>query len=76
MSDRLRVKVGRNPYSNRLTCAYCRKEYERGGLWLRLELHERIVDLPLCAECLAAGHLYETLVSFDDHHPSYPLRLA
>ena len=72
----LRVKVGRNPYANRLTCAYCRTEYERGGLWLRLELDGRVVDTPLCGACLDAGHLYEAMVNFAEHNPSHPLRLA
>jgi hypothetical protein len=72
----LRVKVGLNPYANRHTCAYCREEFEKGGLWIRLELAGTLVDMPLCEDCLAAGALYETVVPFDEHHPSFPLGLA
>jgi len=72
----LRVKVGPNPYSNRHTCAHCREEFEKGGFWIRLELAGTVVDMPLCEGCLAAGALYETLVPFDEHHPSSPLGLA
>lgn len=72
----LRVKVGPNPYVNPHTCAYCRAEFEKGGLWLRLELAGTVVDMPLCEGCLAAGALYETVVPFDEHHRSFPLGLA
>lgn len=73
---RLRVKVGLNPYANRLTCAVCRTQYEGGGLWLRLEQDGRVVDTPICPGCLDAGHLYEAMVPFTAHNPSFPLRLA
>jgi len=72
----LRVKVGLNPYANRHTCAHCREEFEKGGFWIRLELGGTVVDMPLCGGCIAAGHLYETVVRFDEHHPSFPLGLA
>ena len=34
------------------------------------------VPLLLCGGCLGAGHLCETVVRFDEHHPSFPLGLA
>jgi hypothetical protein len=71
------VKVGLSPYTDRQICAHCRGEFEKGGLWLRLELDGTVVDMPLCARCLAAGTLYETVVSFEDHHrSSHPVSLA
>jgi len=53
-----------------------RDAFEKGGFWIRLELGGTVVDMPLCGGCLAAGHLYETVVRFDEHHPSFPLGLA
>ena len=79
MNDRaagLRVKFGMNPYSNDLTCSYCRRPYSSGGLWLRLEQKEIVVDLPTCDSCWKAGHLYETVVTFEKHDPSHRVGLA
>ena len=79
MSERstgLRVKFGMNPYSNDLTCSYCRRPYSGGGLWLRLEQNEIVVDAPVCAACLKAGHLYETVITFKAHERSHQVRLA
>jgi len=72
----LRVKFGLNPYGNRHRCARCREEFEGGGFWIRLEQGGMVVDMPLCPSCLAAGHLYETVVTFDRHDPSHPVALA
>jgi len=72
----LRIKFGPNPYGNKFTCSYCRTEFDKEGLWLRLEQTGIIIDMPLCRDCLAAGNLYETIVTFDKHHPSFPLGLA
>lgn len=72
----LRVKFGRNPYSNDLTCAFCRESYAKGGFWLRLEQNEIVVDLPVCQACWSRGELFETLVTFDRHETSHPVSLA
>lgn len=70
----LRVKVGLNACSN-LKCGYCHQEFNRGGLWLRMEAAATVVDVPLCEPCFAAGRLFETVVPFDDHG-YFPLMLS
>ncbi len=47
---KIRVKFGRNPYSNRFACSHCRREFESGGFFLRFEHEEIIVDIPVCGD--------------------------
>jgi len=73
---KIRVKFGKNPYSNRFTCGYCREPFERGGFILRIEHGGKLVDIPVCPACYDTGTLFESLVDLSAHHASHPILLA
>ena len=73
---KIRVKFGKNPYSNKFTCGHCREPFERGGFILRLEYHGNVVDIPVCPECYEKRDLFESVVDLSRHHASHPILLA
>ena len=74
--ERIRLKFGRNPYHQRFTCASCRRTFERGGFFIRIQCQENTVDFPLCQACLDDDRMYETMVDLGKHNTSYPVGLA
>jgi hypothetical protein len=73
---RIRVKLGKNPYSNRFTCSFCRREFEAGGFFLRVEYRGNIVDVPICPTCFDSGTTFEGLLDLTRHHLAHPIRHA
>jgi len=70
----IRVKFGKNPYSNRFTCSFCRREFETGGFFLRIEYGGNIVDVPICPACSKMGDLFEGIIDLTAHHLAHPIR--
>ncbi len=73
---KIRVKLGKNLYSNRFTCSFCRREFETGGFFLRIEHDGNIVDVPICNMCFESGDTFEGLVDLSRHHSSHPIGRA
>jgi hypothetical protein len=73
---RIRVKFGKNPYSNRFTCSFCRREFEDGGFFLRVEYADVIVDVPICPTCFDSGVTFEGLVDLSAHNAAHPIGRA
>jgi hypothetical protein len=73
---KIRVKFGKNPYSNSFTCGHCREPFERGGFILRIEYDGKLVDIPVCPRCFDVGYLYEGFIDLSRHHASHPILLA
>ena len=73
---KIRVKFGKNTYSNRFVCGRCREPFERGGFILRIEHDGQIVDIPVCPRCYDAGGLFVGLVDLSRHHSCHPNLLA
>lgn len=73
---KIRVKFGRNPYSNRFACSHCRREFEAGGFFLRIEHEGIIVDIPVCGECFGTGELYEAILDLTENHTAHPISRA
>jgi len=73
---KIRLKFGKNPYSNRFTCSYCRREFEAGGFFLRIEHKENIVDVPICQICFETGDSYESMIDLSTHHAAHPIGRA
>jgi len=73
---RIRVKFGKNPYSNRFTCSHCRRTFESGGLFMRIEYRESIVDMPICPACVEETALFEGCIDLDHHHAAHPIGRA
>jgi hypothetical protein len=66
---KIRVKFGKNPYNNRFTCGHCRKPFERGGFFLRLEHGGQVVDIPVCPRCFESGDLLEGMIDLSAGKP-------
>ena len=76
LMPKLRMKFGRNPYTSELTCAHCRERFTGGGLFVRLEQHGKLVDVPICGRCLDKFGLFEGMISFENDNPSFSVGLA
>ena len=74
--DTIRVKLGPNPYAQRLVCALCRSAFDRSGVFLRLEANGNVVDVPVCPACWDRGDLLEGVIDMTRHNPSHPIGLA
>ena len=73
---KIRVKFGKNPYSNSFTCGHCREPFERGGFILRLEYQDNVVDIPVCQRCYEADTLFEGCIDLSRHNASHPILVA
>jgi len=73
---RIRVKFGKNPYSNNFACSHCGQRFDRGGFFLRIEYRGILVDIPICAKCYATDALYEGMIDLTTHHSAHPIRRA
>jgi len=76
MLDQVRVKFGPNPYDQEFTCALCRRPFERGGFFMRVEANGNVVDVPVCPACYEKGELLEGVLDMTRHNPSHPVGLA
>ena len=65
----VRWRFGPTPNAQTQVCAHCRKAFERGGLWLRLEQWVITVEIRLCQNFPSVGNLFEAVVPFDLPHP-------
>lgn len=74
--EHIRLKFGRNPYHQPFTCAFCRRAFEQGGFFIRLEHQEKVVDVPLCPKCFGEDNLYEGMIDLSKHSTSHPVGLA
>lgn len=78
----LRVKMGKNPYSQEFTCSKCRKEWDndktrKKSFFLRLEVDGMIIDFPICPKCFEEGYLLEVgNIDISKHHTSHPIYVA
>jgi hypothetical protein len=72
----IRLKFGRNPYTNAFTCAKCQGRFDRGGLCVRLEFAGRTVDVPVCPACERTYGLFEGTVDLDADNLSHPIGVA
>ena len=73
---RIRVKFGKNPYSNDFACSHCGQRFRSGGFFLRIEYHGKVVDIPICAECYATDALYEGMIDLTAHNAAHPIGRA
>jgi len=73
---KIRVKFGKNPYSNRFTCSFCRREFESGGFFLRVEYRGNIVDVPICPACFDSETTFEDFIDLSRHNTAHPIRRA
>ncbi|MFC1474804.1 hypothetical protein ACFLQK_02055 [bacterium] len=73
---KIRLKFGKNPYSNRFTCSFCGNEFESGGFFLRIEYRGSIVDIPICPQCYDSGTLYEGMIDLTAHNAAHPIGRA
>jgi hypothetical protein len=73
---KIRVKFGRNPYSNRFTCSHCRRGFSANGLILRIEYISSVIDIPICPDCAETYDLFEGIINLDKHSPSHPIGIA
>ena len=73
---KIRVKFGMNPYGNDFTCAACRRSFNTGGFFLRLEHDGNVVDIPVCSGCYEKGDLFEGMIDLSRHHASHPIGAA
>jgi len=73
---RIRLKFGKNPYSNNFICAACRKPFGSGGFILRLEHAGNTVDVPVCPACFEKGNLFEGMIDLGRYHASHPIGRA
>ena len=76
MIDQVRVKFGPNPYAQGFVCARCRRRFERGGFFLRVEANASVVDVPVCQVCWGKGDLLEGVLDMTKHNPSHSVGLA
>ena len=73
---KIRVKLGKNPYSNNFTCSFCGRSFDSGGFYMRLEHGGNVVDIPVCQGCYEKGDLFEGTVDLSRHHAAHPVQLA
>ncbi len=73
---RIRVKFGKNLYSNQFTCSFCRQEFDDGGFFLRVEHEGAMVDVPICPTCFDSGATFEGLVDLSAHDAAHPIGRA
>jgi len=73
---KIRVKFGKNPYSNNFICGHCREPFERGGFFIRFEHGGQVVDIPVCPRCFESGDLFEGMIDLSIHSASHPIGLA
>ena len=73
---RIRVKFGKNPYSNRFTCSHCGRTFDSGGFFMRIEYRGSIVDIPLCSACVEETSFFEGMIDLSDHHAAHPIGRA
>lgn len=73
---KIRVKFGKNPYSNQFTCSHCGRKFGGGGLFLRIEHSGTVVDIPLCAACVEETALYEGMIDLSAHNAAHPIGRA
>ena len=66
----IRVKFGKNPYSNQFICSHCGREFSGGGFFLRIEYRGNLVDIPICPACFDEGTLYEGMVDLTGGKPA------
>lgn len=71
----IRVKVGKNPYTQEYKCSCCRNLFNSGGLWLRIQSGDKVIDMPICQECLDNG-FYEGVIDPTKNSKSHPLGVA
>ena len=76
MEMKIRVKFGKNPYSNNFICGHCREPFELGGFFIRLEHGGQVVDIPVCPRCWESGDLLEGMIDLSVHNASHPIGLA
>ena len=78
----VRIKMGKNPYSQEFTCSKCRKEWDndktrKESFFLRLEVDGMIIDFPICPKCFEEGYLLEVgNIDISKHHTSHPIYVA
>ena len=70
---RIRLKFGKNPYSNEFTCSHCGSRFNKGGFFTRIEYAGNVIDIPVCGECFEKGDLLEGMIDLDLRGP-YSLR--
>ena len=73
---KIRLKFGKNPYSNLFTCSFCRREFDAGGFFLRLEHDGNIIDAPVCRDCFESGDSYEAMIDLSAHNAAHPIKRA
>ncbi|HOO49880.1 MAG TPA: hypothetical protein PLK94_01180 [Alphaproteobacteria bacterium] len=73
---KIRIKFGKNPYSNEFTCSYCGSRFSKSGFFIRIEYTGKVVDIPVCGACFEKGDLLEGMIDLDHHHASHPIGLA
>lgn len=76
MPDTIRVKFGKNPYSQTFKCGHCRDEFEKSGFFLRLEYDGKVIDIPICERCFESGDMVEGMIDLTKHSMSHPIGLA
>ena len=72
----IRLKFGRNPYTQEFRCGRCGCRFERGGLFVRVECAGKVVDIPVCPDCERAYGLFEGMVDLTDNNPSHRIGIA
>ena len=73
---KVRVKFGKNPYSNRFSCSRCGSKFDSGGFFLRIEHYGTVVDIPICKRCYEADAFYEGIIDLTAHYEAHPIGLA
>lgn len=73
---KIRIKFGKNPYSNKFICAFCGCEFVSGGFIIRLEHAGIIVDIPMCQDCIDFDSLYEGMIDMSQHSTSHKIGTA
>ena len=73
---RIRVKFGKNPYSNEFTCSRCGHRFSNGGFFMRIEYAGTLIDIPVCPACWGNEELFEGMIELDNHEAAHPIGLA
>lgn len=77
----IRIKFGLNIYTQDFTCSHCRKRFRSEkndkSLFLRFEINNKILDFPICSNCVENNELFETMyVNQNEDNPSHPIGVA
>ncbi|HPI77655.1 MAG TPA: hypothetical protein PLK80_13055 [bacterium] len=70
---KIRVKFGKNPYSNRFTCGRCREPFERGGFFVG----SNTAAMLWTYRCVrGVSNRAEGVIDLSAHSASHPIGLA